>query len=53
MRHYLEGFYNRIDFPWWVLLVTAVVSLLINGLCILSQTLKTASANPVESIKSE
>ena len=53
MRHYLEGFYNRTDFPWWVLLITAVVSLLINGLCILSQTLKTASANPVESIKSE
>ena len=31
MRHYLEGFYNRIDFPWWVLLITAVVSLLIKS----------------------
>lgn len=53
MRHYLEGFYNRIDFPWWALIVSSFVSLGVNIICILSQTLKTANANPVESIKLE
>ena len=53
MQHYLEGFYNRIPFPWWVLIAAAVISLAISVLSILSQTLKTACANPIESIKTE
>ena len=53
MQHYLEGFYNRIPFPWWVLFAAAVISLAISILSILSQTLKTACANPIESIKTE
>lgn len=53
MEHYLEGFYNRIAFPWWALVASGMLSFIISVLCILSQTLKTASANPVESIKSE
>lgn len=53
MEYYIEGFYNRIKFPWWVLLVSVVVSLVVNALCLLFQTLKTANTNPVESIKTE
>ena len=53
MEYYLEGFYNRIAFPWWVLFAAAVISLLISTLCVLGQTLKTASANPVNSIITE
>ena len=53
MQHYLEGFYNKIPFPWWVLVAAAVISLVISIFSILSQTLKTACANPIESIKTE
>lgn len=53
MQHYLEGFYNRIPFPWWVLIAAAAISLAISVFSILSQTLKTACANPIESIKTE
>lgn len=53
MEYYLEGFYNRIPFPWWVLFAAAIISLLISTLCVLGQTLKTASANPVNSIITE
>ena len=53
MQSYLEGFFNRIDFPWWVLPVAALISVAISVLSILGQTYKTANANPVESIKAE
>lgn len=53
MEYYLEGFYNRIAFPWWVLFAAAVISLLISTLCVLGQTIKTASTNPVKSIVTE
>ena len=53
MQHYLEGFYNRIPFPWWVLIAAAMISLAISVFSILSQTLKTACANPIDSIKTE
>lgn len=51
MQHYLEGFYNRIPFPWWVLVAAAAISFVISVLSILGQTLKAAWANPTESIK--
>ena len=53
MQHYLEGFYNRIPFPWWVLIAAAMISLAISVFSILSQILKTACANPIDSIKTE
>ena len=53
MQTYLEGFFNRIDFPWWVLPVAAIISLAISVLSILGQAYRTANANPIESIKTE
>ena len=51
MRLYLQGFYNRIDFPVWVIPAAAVLTFLLSFVSILFQTLKSASANPVETLK--
>ena len=50
---YLELFPNRIGFPWWLLLVSVLVTLLIAFLSICWHTLSVARRNPVESIKTE
>ncbi len=51
MRLYLNGFYNRIDFPWWAIPAAAVLTIAISFISIVSQTLKTARANPVDTLK--
>jgi ABC-type antimicrobial peptide transport system permease subunit len=53
MREYLEPFYYRIDFPWWVLVVAVLISLSVAILSVLWQTLSVARRNPVESIRTE
>ncbi|MDO4955599.1 MAG: ABC transporter permease [Bacteroidales bacterium] len=53
MEYYLEGFCYRIDFPWWVLGVTALLVVMITIICVLSQIIQRAMANPVESLKTE
>lgn len=53
MRHYLQDFTYQIPMPWWVLAVAALFTLVIAFLSIISRTLKVATANPVESIKTE
>jgi ABC-type antimicrobial peptide transport system permease subunit len=53
MREYLEPFYYRIDFPWWVLVVAVLISLSVAVLSVLWQTLSVARRNPVESIRTE
>ena len=53
MRHYLQDFTYQIPMPWWVLAVAALFTLAIAFLSIISRTLKVATANPVESIKTE
>jgi hypothetical protein len=50
---YLELFPNRIGFPWWLLVVSVLVTLLIAFLSICWHTLSVARRNPVESIKTE
>lgn len=50
---YLELFPNRIGFPWWLLLVSVLVTLFIAFLSICWHTLSVARRNPVESIKTE
>ena len=39
--------------PWWVLAVAALFTLTIAFLSIINRTMKVATANPVESIKTE
>ena len=53
MQHYLLDFVYRIDFPWWLLLVGAVFTLLVAFVSVIGCTLKTALANPIDSIKTE
>ena len=53
MEYYLEGFCYRIDFPWWILVVTVLIVVMTNIICVMSQIVHRAMANPVESIKSE
>lgn len=53
MRHYLQDFYNQIDFPWWVLAATALFTIIIAFASVISRTLKVAKQNPIESIKTE
>lgn len=53
MERYLQSFYNKIDFPWWVLAVAAVLSLLISFVAIISRTVSASRKNPVETLKQE
>ncbi len=53
MRYYLRGFYNAVAFPWWVIPVAALLTLLVAAVSVLGQTWKAATANPVEKLKSE
>ena len=52
MRRYLEDFHYAISFPWYVLPLAALVTLLVAILSILWQTWRAASANPVETLRS-
>ncbi len=53
MQDYLMDFVYRIDFPWWLLAVGAVFTLLIAFVSVIGCTLRTALSNPIDSIKTE
>jgi hypothetical protein len=53
MQYYLQDFYYQIDFPWWVLLLSAFITILIVILSVLGQTLKIAIKNPIDGIRTE
>ncbi len=52
MQRYLQDFHYAIPFPWYVLPLSALVTLLVAMLSILWQTWRAASANPVETLRS-
>ena len=53
MRRYLETFYNAVGFPWWVIPVSALLTVLIAAASVLSCTWKTATENPVEKLRQD
>lgn len=53
IMRYLQDFPIRIPFPWWVIPVAAVFTLVIAFASVISRTLKVATSNPIESIKTE
>ena len=53
IRRFLEDYPERISHYGWILLVSVLLTLLIAFLSILWQILKSARANPVESLKNE
>lgn len=50
---WLESFAYRINLQWWVFLVAGLATLLIAFLTISLQSIKTALANPVKSLRTE
>lgn len=53
MEKWLQDFAYRIDMEWWMFLMTALLTLLIAFLTIGYKSFKAATANPVESLKTE
>ena len=53
MRNYLEDFVYKIDFPWWALAAAAFFTLVIAFASVISRTMRIATQNPIESIKTE
>jgi putative ABC transport system permease protein len=53
MHTWLNEFAFRIPFPWWVLFVAGVVTLVIAFISISFQAVKAAEGNPVRSLRNE
>ncbi len=53
MNNWLKDFAFRIDFPFWVLIISGLITLFISVLTIGFQSIKAATANPVKSLKYE
>lgn len=52
MSKYLQNFAYRINIQWWVFVLAAFVALLIAFITVSFQSIKAATANPVESLRS-
>jgi putative ABC transport system permease protein len=53
MHQWLEDFAYRINIPWWVFIVAAILSAVIAFVTISFQATKAAISNPVKSLRSE
>ncbi|MEM7108692.1 MAG: FtsX-like permease family protein, partial [Bacteroidota bacterium] len=53
MNNWLQGFAYRIDLQWWVFAVAGAVTISLAVITIGGQSIKTAVANPVDSLRSE
>jgi putative ABC transport system permease protein len=53
MHTWLNEFAFRIPFPWWVLMVAGIVTLVIAFISISFQAIKAAEGNPVRSLRNE
>ena len=51
IRHYLEGFYYSIAFPWIAILLSVVITIIITLISTAEQTMQAALKNPVETLK--
>ncbi|CAM3458744.1 ABC transporter permease [Zobellia roscoffensis] len=53
MNKWLEDFSYRIDIPWWVFVLAAVLAIAISILTVGYQSIKAAITNPVKSLRTE
>jgi ABC-type antimicrobial peptide transport system permease subunit len=53
MHDWLQDFVYRINFPWWILLLAGIMSLIVALITISFQAIKAAIANPVKSLRTE
>jgi len=50
ITNYLQAFYTKIAFPWWAIVLAALISLLISFISVLGQTYTAATRNPVKTL---
>lgn len=50
ISYYLQAFYTRIAFPWWAIVLAALISMLISFLSVVGQTYTAAIRNPVKTL---
>ena len=48
--YYLQAFYAKIAFPWWAIVLAALISMLISFLSVIGQTYAAATKNPVKTL---
>ncbi len=53
MHHWLEGYAYRTGIPWWIFGISGLMAVLITLATVCIQAIQTASASPVESLRSE
>jgi putative ABC transport system permease protein len=53
MNNWLQGFAYRISVDWWVFAFTAIAAICIALSTIISQAIRAAIANPVNSLNTE
>jgi putative ABC transport system permease protein len=53
MHKWLEDFAYRVDIEWWVFAVAGIIALFIALITVSIQAVKAASANPVQSLRTE
>jgi len=53
MHKWLQGFAYRMNISWWIFIVAGLIALLIAVLTVSIQTIRAATANPVESLKTD
>ncbi|WPU91081.1 ABC transporter permease [Mucilaginibacter sabulilitoris] len=53
MHQWLQGFAYRVNFQWWIVALAGIGAILIAFLTISFQSIKSALANPVNSLKNE
>ncbi len=50
INYYLQGFYTKISYPWWAIVLAALISMLISFLSVVGQTYAAATKNPVKTL---
>lgn len=53
ITNYLQAFYTKIAFPWWAIVLAALISLLISFISVVGQTYAAATENPVKNLGQE
>lgn len=53
ITNYLQAFYTKIAFPWWAIVLAALISLLISFISVVGQTYAAATKNPVKTLGQE
>jgi len=53
MENWLQDFTYRISISWWIFLLAGIVTVIITFLTVSVQAIKAATANPVNSLRTE